>query len=58
MILSHLSYQVTTSELEKGYKIHCRSLVKYFVLFGLIEVESSYLWNRDTKQGLVQSKTN
>ncbi len=51
MILSHLSSLVTTSELEKGYKVHRRSLVKYFVLFGLIEVESPYLWNRDTKQG-------
>jgi len=29
-----------------------RSLgVKYFVLFGPIEVESPYLWNRKTKQG-------
>ena len=51
MILSHLSYRVTRDDLEKGYKVHRRPRVKYLVLFGPIEVESPYLWNRDKKQG-------
>lgn len=51
MLLSYLSFQLTTDELKKGYQVHRRLGVKYFVLFGPIEVESPYLWNRETKQG-------
>ncbi len=51
MILSHLSSRVTRDDSEKGYKVHRRPRVKYLVLFGPIEVESPYLWNRDKKQG-------
>jgi len=51
MLLSYLSSQVTDDDLKLGYQIHRRRKVKYFGLFGPIEVESPYLWNRKTKQG-------
>jgi len=51
MILSYLSSQMTTDDKEKGYQVHRHIEVKYFVLFGPIEVESPYMWNRDKKQG-------
>lgn len=51
MLLSYLSSQVTDDDLELGYQVHRRIKVKYFGLFGPIEVESPYLWNRKTKQG-------
>jgi len=51
MILSYLSSQLTTDDLEKGYHVHRHIRVNYFVLFGPIEVESPYMWNRDKKPG-------
>ncbi len=51
MILSYLSSQLTTDDLEKGYQVHRQIRVKYGVLFGPIEVESPYLWNRKTFPG-------
>ncbi|MBO1351694.1 MAG: hypothetical protein EBE86_031945 [Hormoscilla sp. GUM202] len=51
MILSYLSHQMTTDEKKKGYQVHRHHRVKSFVLFGPIEVESPYMWNRDRSQG-------
>ncbi len=51
IILSYLSSQLTPYDLEKGYQVHRHIGVKYGVLFGPIEVESPYMWNRQKKQG-------
>jgi len=51
MILSYLSSQLTTDDKEKGYQVHRHIRGKYGVLFGPIEVESPYLWNRKTFAG-------
>jgi len=58
MILSYLSSQMTTDDLEKGYQVHRHILVKYFVLFGPIEVEPPICRTATINRGIVQSKTN
>ena len=49
MILSYLSSQLTPDDWEKGYQVHRHIRGKYGVLFGPIEVESPYMWNRQKK---------
>lgn len=46
MILRQLSKKVTRSAEQQGLTVHRRIWVKYAVIFGCIEVESPYLWDR------------
>lgn len=51
MLLGWLSTQVTQEAKATGMTIHKRKQVKYKSLFGEIEIESPYLWNKNTQKG-------
>lgn len=51
MLLGWLSTQVTQEAKATGMSVHRRKQVKYKSLFGEIEIESPYLWNKNTRKG-------
>ena len=51
MLLAWLSTQVTQEALATGLIVQRRKLVRYKSLFGEIEIESPYLWNKNTRRG-------
>jgi hypothetical protein len=51
MLLAWLGAQVTQEAKTNGLIVHRRKLVKYKSLFGEIEIESPYLWNKNTQKG-------
>jgi hypothetical protein len=57
LVLSELSNQVTLKAKATGLTIH-RARIKYSSLFGIVEMLSPYLWNKNTRQGCVQSRSN
>ena len=48
LVLAELSTQVTKEARATGLTIHRASRIKYSSLFGVIEMLSSYLWNKNT----------
>lgn len=52
MLLSRFCSQVTTAVARsENLTVHRQKRIKYFTLFGPVEIESPYLWNRQTKKG-------
>ena len=51
MLLGWLSSQVMQSAKATGLIVHRRLRIKYLSLFGLIEVESPYLWDKTIGRG-------
>ena len=51
MLFAWLSTQVTQEAKATGLIVHRRKRVKYLSLFGIIRVESPYLWDKKTGRG-------
>jgi hypothetical protein len=51
MIFAWLSTQVTQEAKATGLIVHRRKRVKYLSLFGIIRIESPYLWDKKTGRG-------
>jgi hypothetical protein len=51
LVLAELSTQVTKEARATGLTIHRASRIKYSSLFGVIEMLSPYLWNKNTGRG-------
>ena len=52
MLLTMLISQVTTQAKKPGWKIQRRPQIKYTTIFGELEIESAYLWNKKLKKGI------
>ena len=52
MLLTMLITQVTTQAQRPGWKIQRRPTIKYTTIFGELEIESPYLWNKKEKKGI------
>ncbi|MDJ0718929.1 MAG: hypothetical protein QNJ54_32675 [Prochloraceae cyanobacterium] len=52
MLLTMLITQVTTQAQTPGWKIQRRPTIKYTTIFGELEIESPYLWNKKQKKGM------
>ncbi|MFL9458701.1 hypothetical protein AB0758_47875 [Tolypothrix bouteillei VB521301_2] len=52
MLFNNLAEQVTQEAKEKGLLIHRNSRIKYSVIFGNIEVNSPYLWDKKQHRGI------
>lgn len=52
MLLTMLISQVTTQAKKPGWKIQRRPQIKYTTIFGELEIESPYLWNKKLKKGI------
>ncbi len=52
MLLTMLITQVTTQAQRPGWKIQRRPTIKYTTIFGELEIESPYLWNKKQKKGM------
>ena len=52
MLFAWLSTQVTQETKATGLIVHRRKRVKYLSLFGAVEIESPYLWNKETGLGV------
>ena len=46
MCLNDLAEQVTAQTKKTGLAVHRREKVKYSVIFGIVEVNSPYLWHK------------
>ncbi len=51
LVLAELSTQVTKEAKATGLTIHRASRIKYSSLFGVVEMLSPYLWNKNTGRG-------
>jgi hypothetical protein len=51
MLFSWLSTQLTQSAKATGFVVQRRKQVKYTVLFGELEIESPYLWDKKSRRG-------
>ncbi len=51
MVFAWLSSQVTEVAKETGLVVQRRKHVKYSSLFGIVKVESPYLWDKKTRRG-------
>jgi hypothetical protein len=51
LVLAELSTQVTKEARATGLTIHRASRIKYSSLFGVVEMLSPYLWNKNTRRG-------
>jgi len=51
LVLAELSTQVTKEARATGLTIHRASRIKYSSLFGVVEMLSPYLWNKNTGRG-------
>jgi hypothetical protein len=52
MCLNDLAEQVTTQTKKTGLAVHRREKVKYSVIFGIVEVNSPYLWHKQQGWGI------
>ena len=52
MLLTMLITQVTTKAKKPGWKIQRSPEIKYTTIFGELEIESPYLWNKKLKKGI------
>ncbi len=52
MLLTMLITQVTTQAKKTGGKIQRRPTIKYTTIFGELEIESPYVWNKKLKKGI------
>ncbi len=52
MLLTLIVEQITVEAQKKGFVIHRRPKINYTVIFGKIQLESPYLWNRQLKRGI------
>ena len=52
MLLTMLITQVTTQAKKPGWKIQRRPTIKYTTIFGELEIESPYVWNKKLKKGI------
>lgn len=52
MLLNDLAQKVTQEAKKTGFVVHRRSVVKYSMIFGSVEVESPYLWNKQEGRGV------
>ncbi len=52
MLLTMLISQVTTQAKKPGGKIQRRPTIKYTTIFGELEIESPYVWNKKLKKGI------
>ncbi len=52
MLLTMLITQVTTQAQNPGWKIQRRPTIKYTTIFGELEIELPYLWNKNQKNGM------
>ncbi len=52
MLLSLIGSQVTVEAQKKGFVVHRRPKINYTTIFGKIQLESPYLWNRKLKKGI------
>lgn len=51
LMLAQLSDQVTLEAKKKGLTIHRAKQIKYSSLFGVVEILSPYLWNKNKNSG-------
>jgi hypothetical protein len=51
LVLAELSNQVTLKAKATGLTIHRAKRIKYSSLFGIVEMVSPYLWDKNTKRG-------
>lgn len=51
LVLAELGSKVTKEAKATGLTIHRAKQVKYSSLFGVVEVLSHYLWNKNTRRG-------
>ena len=51
MLLNSLAETVTQEAKKTGFVIHRRLKATYWVIFGIVEVESPYLWNKREHRG-------
>ncbi|MEM7592273.1 MAG: hypothetical protein AAF383_12265 [Cyanobacteria bacterium P01_A01_bin.83] len=52
MSLNDLADEVTTKSKKKGLVVHRREKIKYAVIFGVVEVNSPYLWHKQEGRGI------
>lgn len=52
MLLGLIVNQITAKAQKKGFVIHRRPQINYTTIFGQIQLESPYLWNRKSKKGI------
>lgn len=52
MSLNDLADQVTTKSKKKGLVVHRREKIKHSVIFGIVEVNSHYLWHKQEGWGI------
>ena len=52
MCLNEAAQKVTNSSKKKGLVVHRREKVKYSVIFGIVEVNSPYLWHKQQGWGI------
>ena len=52
MLLTCLINQVTKGAKQTGWVVHRRPKIKYTVIFGQVNLESPYLWNKRLKKGI------
>ena len=52
MLLSCLVNQVTSQAKKPGWVVHRRPKIKYTVILGKLKIESPYLWNKKSKNGV------
>lgn len=52
MLFNSLVEQVTQEAKQKGLLIHCNYRIKYSVIFGNIEINSPYLWDKEHRRGI------
>lgn len=52
LVLGELSNKVTLEAKKKGSTIHRAKRIKYSSLFGVVEILSPYLWNRNANSGV------
>ena len=51
MLLNNLAQTVTQEAKKTGFVVHRRLKAAYSVIFGIVEVESPYLWNKQEHRG-------
>ncbi len=52
MCLNEAAQKMTNSSKKKGVVVHRREKVKYSVIFGIVEVNSPYLWHKQQGWGI------
>lgn len=51
MLLNDLAQKVTQEAKKTDFVVHRRLKAKYSVIFGIVEVESPYLWHKQEHRG-------